>query len=146
MLARDARYRAEAWMAPHLSRNASVEVFQSWTYLPRWQHEASVRKPGFDELSSEAVRARNPELIVLSSKAKEGITMYPNPDWRDGRGMMLVDDDNRTMLDRLESGSLGYERVARFERRTLIPRELITSLDPAIDVYRRVGAPEPGDR
>jgi len=143
LLADDARYEAEAWMAPYLERGHSVEVFQSWTYLPRWQREPSVSKPPTDEMSISAVRARRPDFIVISSKGKEGITMYPNPDWRDGRGMMLVREDNLAMLEALEGGHLGYERVQGFDRRPWIPRELITSLDPAIDIYRRTESPDP---
>jgi hypothetical protein len=137
VLANDARYDAEKWIAPYLERGHSVEVYQSWTYLPRWEREASVRKPPVDAMSIAAVSERRPDFIVISSKGKEGITMYPNPDWRDGRGMMLVREDNLRMLEALEGGRLGYERVQRFERPLWIPRELITSLNPAIDVYRR---------
>ena len=43
------------------------------------------------------------------------------------------------MLAALESGSLGYEPAVRFENRLVFPRDLITSLNPAIDVYRRAG-------
>lgn len=137
VLVDDARYEAEAWMAPYLERGHSVEVYQSWTYLPRWERQPSVHKPPMDAMSIAAVNERRPDFIVLSSKGKEGITMYPNPDWRDGRGMMLVREENERMLEALEGGSLGYERVQRFERPLWIPRELITSLNPAIDVYRR---------
>ena len=137
LLATDARYEAETWMAPYLERGHSVEVYQSWTYLPRWAQMPSVHKPPTDAMSIASVNDRRPDFIVISSKGKEGITMYPNPDWRDGRGMMLVREDNLRMLEALENGDLGYERVQRFERRPWIPRELITSLNPAIDVYRR---------
>lgn len=145
VLATDARYEAEEWMAPYLERGHSVEVYQSWTYLPRWERAPSVHRPATDEMSIAAVRERQPDFIVVSSKGKEGITMYPNPDWRDGRGMMLVREDNLRMLEALEAGTLGYDRVQRFERRLWIPRELITSLNPAIDVYRRKesGTPPP---
>jgi hypothetical protein len=143
VLAGDARYEAEAWMAPYLERRHSVEVFQSWTYLPRWEREPSVVKPPTDEMSVAAVRERHPDFIVISSKGKEGITMYPNPDWRDGRGMMLVREDNLHMLEALEDGRLGYERVRHFERPLWLPRELITSLNPAIDIYRRAEAADP---
>lgn len=141
VLADDARYEAEAWIAPYLAQGDSVEVFQSWTYLPRWARSPSVHKPAPDEMSIADVSRRSPDFIVISSKGKEGITMYPNPDWRDGRGMMLEREDNKRMLEALENERLGYRRVARFERRLLVPRELITSLDPAIDIYRRSDAP-----
>jgi len=140
LLAGDARYQAESWMAPHLAQGESVEVYQSWTYLPRWARAHGVVRPPVDAMAVADVRERSPDFIVLSSKGKEGITMYPNPDWRDGRGMMLEREENKQMLAALESGALGYEPVARFERRPLIPRELITSLAPAISVYRRVDA------
>ena len=143
MLADDARYEAEAWMAPYLERGHSIEVYQSWTYLPRWERQPSVHKPPTDAMSIVSVRERQPDFIVISSKGKEGITMYPNPDWRDGRGMMLVREENLRMLEALEGGTLGYERVQRFERRLWVPRELITSLNPAIDIYRRAETSEP---
>jgi hypothetical protein len=137
LLAADARYDAERWMAPYLEKGHSVEVYQSWTYLPRWEQVPTVSKPPTEATSVAGVRERDPDFIVISSKGKEGITMYPNPDWRDGRGMMLVREESARMLRQLESGDLGYELVRRFERTPLIPRELITSLGPAIDVYRR---------
>lgn len=141
LLSGDARYAAEKWMAPYLERGHSVEVYQSWTYLPRWERIATVSKPPPDRMSAADVQRRGPDFIVISSKGKEGITMYPNPDWRDGRGMMLVREDNVRMLELLEAGDLGYERVRRFERGPLIPREMITSLAPSIDVYRRTEPP-----
>ncbi|RMD81126.1 MAG: hypothetical protein D6815_12550 [Candidatus Dadabacteria bacterium] len=63
--------------------------------------------------------------------------MYPNPDWRDGRGMMLVSRERQQFLAALKEGSLGYKAVARFRHRPLIPRLLITSLNPEITVYDR---------
>jgi hypothetical protein len=71
------------------------------------------------------------------------MTMYPNPDWRDGRGMMLEREANRRFLDALENGRLGYRPIAAFERPLLLDRELITSLNPSVTVYARddLGAP-----
>ncbi len=137
MLARDARYATESWMEDRLAGGERVEVYQSWTYLPRWQRREGVRRIDFDDIGIVGVEARRPDLIVLSSKGMAGITMYPNPDWRDGRGMMLVDDKNRRFLDALESGELGYTETVRFERRPLIGRDLITSLNPAMRVFER---------
>lgn len=137
MLTRDARYDAEAWMEPHLEAGRTVEVYQRWTYLPRWQRSPGVAQVPFDEISRAGVEERRPDMIVLSSKAREGITLYPNPDWRDGRGMMLEREENGRFLDALEGGRLDYEPVAEFRRRAWLPRQLITSLDPAIIVYRR---------
>ena len=145
MLVDDARYDAERWMAPQLAQGKSVEVYQSWTYLPRWCGLPGVYAPAFDQITIENVLGRSPDYIVLSSKAKEGITMYPNPDWQDGRGRMFEREANRNLLEALENGRLGYEKVAVFERPVLFRRELITSLDPAISVYaRRRGEPKPG--
>ncbi len=140
MLTNDARYRAEAWMAPHLAAGRTLEVYQSWTYLPRWQALPTVSRPAFAEMNVAGLTQRAPDFVVLSSKAREGIYMYPNPDWRDGRGMMLEAQENRQLLDSLETGRLGYQQVARFEHPLLIRRELITSLNPAITIYRRTPA------
>ena len=133
----DNRYLAEQWMAPRLAAGQTVEVYQSWTYLPRWRRQKGVHKPKFDEISVEAVRERDPDYIVLSSKGKEGIMMYPNPDWRDGRGMMLEAKPNRQFLMALESGSLGYELTSLLSRRLRIKRTLITSHNPDIFIYAR---------
>jgi hypothetical protein len=140
MLSAASRYHAEEWMAPRLARGETVVVYQSWTYLPRWSRTPAVHKPDFDSISIEGAQERAPDYIVISSKGKEGMTMYPNPDWRDGRGMMLEREPNRRFLDALESGRLGYSPVAAFERRRLFERELITSLDPSITVYAREGS------
>ncbi|RMD83878.1 MAG: hypothetical protein D6815_05465, partial [Candidatus Dadabacteria bacterium] len=90
MLVGDARYACEHWMEPRLAAGRTVEVYQSWTYLPRWQGHPGVRKPPLEEVTIAGLKQRRPDYVVLSSKGLEGITMYPNPDWRDGRGMMLV--------------------------------------------------------
>ena len=100
-------------------------------------------KIAFENISIEGVETRQPEFIVLSSKAVEGITMYPNPDWRDGRGMMLEAEENRRFVDALLSGDLGYEQTMEFHRPALIERNLITSLDPAILVFQRRDSPAP---
>ncbi len=138
MLTHDARYQAEEWMQPRLEQGQSVEVYQRWTYLPRWQYSEGVSRVGFDDISIAGLRQRNPDLVVLSSKAVEGMVMYPNPDWRDGRGMMLESAANREFLDALQAGELGYRQVAEFKRPALIPRQLITSLDPSVVVFERV--------
>jgi hypothetical protein len=140
LLANDARYDAEQWMAQRLHHGASVEVYQSWTYLPRWQRTPGVTRPPVEAMSVADITGRWPDFIVISSKGREGITMYPNPDWRDGRGMMLEREENKRMLAALENGALGYEPIARFENRLVFPRALITSLNPAIEVYRRAGS------
>ena len=137
MLAGDTRYRAEAWMKDRLAAGKQVEVYQSWTYLPRWQMTEGVRRIDFDDIGIDGVRLRQPDLIVLSSKGMAGMTMYPNPDWRDGRGMMLVDEKNRRFVDALTSGELGYSETAVFQNEPLIERPLITSLNPAIHIYER---------
>jgi hypothetical protein len=142
-LANDARYEAEAWMQPHLDAGRAVEVYQSWTYLPRWQRTAGVSQPPFDETTVAGIERRSPDYVVVSSKAKAGMTMFPNPDWRDGRGMMLEAAENRRFLTELEAERLGYRRVASFERPMLVGRELITSLNPEITVYRREEGDEP---
>jgi hypothetical protein len=137
MLTGDARYRAEAWLEPHLKDGKTVEVYQSWTYLPRWQHLENVKQIPFADRTPAGLASRRPDFVVLSSKGKEGIMMQPNPDWRDGRGMMLEVEENRLLVQGLESESVGYQRVAAFERARLFPRELITSLDPSVTVYAR---------
>jgi len=63
--------------------------------------------------------------------------MYPNPDWRNGQGMMIENVDNKAFLEALESGQLGYHEAIHFARSPMIPRTLITSLNPAITIYAR---------
>jgi hypothetical protein len=137
MLGFDSRYAAERWTREKLAAGDDVEVYQSWTYLPRWKRTEGVTKPPVDAMSIDDILRRSPDWIVISSKGKEGITMYPNPDWRDGRGMMLTRPDNVRMLAALEDGTLGYRVVAEFPPTRLIPRQLITSLDPGITIYGR---------
>jgi hypothetical protein len=141
----DARYDCETWMAPRLAQGKTAEVYQSWTYLPRWKRTAGIRKPALEDVTIEGFRERAPDYVVLSSKGIEGITMYPNPDWRDGRGMMLESPARARFLDALRSGALGYAPVARFETPMWIPRLLITSLNPAMTVYGRRSNPHGGE-
>ncbi len=138
MLTGDPRYQAEHWLAANVGHEQAVEIYQSLTYLPRFGGGIRVHEPAFDEISERAVRERAPDFLVLSDKGREGIYMYPNPDWRDGRGMMLEASANREFLARLEEGRLPWRPVARFEYVPWISRELITSLAPAITVYGRL--------
>jgi hypothetical protein len=130
----DARYQAEDYLRTEVPRDARIEVYAPFTYLPR------LREMGFDVTSvpreealgspsaEEALRRRAPDVIVLSSKHlaehKSAMRDYV-------RGLLTRD--------------MGY-RVTTFRGPTWLPGSGVTSgsyvsrVNPTIWVLER----EPG--
>jgi len=135
LLSGDSRYRAEAWMAAHVAAGSSIEIYQKPVYLPRFPGY-EVDRIGLEERTVAGVAERKPDLIVLSSASRKGITHYWNPDWTSG-GLMLERPAARELLDALEAGQLDYQLAAEISQQPWLLRLRITSLCPRIRIYQR---------
>jgi len=82
MLAYDARYSAESWLATHARADEVVEVYQQPTYLPRFPSFLRVDSVPFDERTIEGVEKRRPDWIVLSSAGLSGVSVAYRKDWQ----------------------------------------------------------------
>lgn len=166
MMTQDGRYAAERWLAGQHRTVAGddgratapdVEIYQNRTYLPRFPEGWTVNEVAFEERGAEAFLRRRPDLVVLSSSGKSGITVRYKQDWQDDSGdqsaamrgyspaqrsitgevMNFSRDENVDFLARLRDGSLGYVEAARFVVEPWIDRPRIQSLNPEIRIYRR---------
>ncbi len=131
----DSRYQAEAWVAQHVPAGSSVEFYQKPVYAPRFP-ALQARQIPLEERTIAGIENRRPDLIVVSSASRKGITHLWNPDWTKG-SLMIERPAARTFLDALESGKLSYQRVAEFSQQPKLLRLRITSLCPRITLYRR---------
>ena len=131
----DSRYRVEAWLAEHVPAGGSVEFYQKPVYMPRFVGLQATLIP-LDERTIAGVESRRPQLIVLSSASRKGITHFWNPDWTKG-SLMIERPAARAFLNALESGKLPYQRVAEFSQEPKLLRLRVTSLCPRITVYQR---------
>lgn len=160
MMTGDGRYGAERWLEELASRGpASVEIYQNRTYLPHFPEGLTVSDVDYELRDVESFAARRPDLVVLSSSGISGITVRYKQDWQDdaeiadgyspaqrsasGQVMNYERDANVEFLERLRSGTLGYERTATFVVQAWIERPLIQSLNPEIEIYRRTDAVAP---
>ncbi|RMF19706.1 MAG: hypothetical protein D6760_12815 [Deltaproteobacteria bacterium] len=151
MLRNDPRYEAERWFAGHARPGAVVEVYQRPTYLPRLGAPLEVRNVPFEERTSEGLRSRRPDYVVLSSAGIAGVYVKyredwlaggePGPEWEPnqvspaGQVMNYRRKANARFLADLREGRLGYAETAKFAFQPWIDRPLIRSLNPTIIVY-----------
>ncbi|HYC01415.1 MAG TPA: glycosyltransferase family 39 protein [Candidatus Limnocylindrales bacterium] len=161
MMSGDGRYDAEAWLREQLDPHERVEVYQDPTYLPRFPQWARVDTVEFDQRNIEDFRKRQPDFVVLSSAGLSGVSVQYKQDWQESDGaiegytpakkstggvvMSYSKDANTEFLAALDSGALGYEKVARFTVDPWIPPSLsadraIQSLNPEITIYRRTAS------
>jgi hypothetical protein len=151
MLAGDARYDAEAWLAT-LSPGAQIEIYQRPTYLPRFPAHLRAGRVSFDEIDTAAFRLRRPDYVLISTAGIGALTTSYSEDWQEAgdddgelvpgrrlgeRVLTYQHRRNRKFLASLVSGRLGYRPVARFRVEPWIDRPLINSLNPEITVYAR---------
>jgi hypothetical protein len=162
MLAYDARYSAESWLATHARADEVVEVYQQPTYLPRFPSFLRVDSVPFDERTIEGVEKRRPDWIVLSSAGLSGVSVAYRKDWQGeeydtedwmpsqiapgGAVMNYKRRGNVELLEALTQERLGYRRVATFFVEPWIDRTLIQSLDPEVTIYARETEPGAGER
>ena len=136
LLRDDSRYQAEAWLASHAPPTSTVEIYQKPTYLPRLPG-MTVRAVPLPQRTVTGLAERRPDYIVLSSASKRSITHRWNPDWRQGRTLLVPEPGAVELLRALEGESLGYRPVATFRQTPTLLRLRITSLCPQITVFAR---------
>jgi hypothetical protein len=157
LMLKDARYRAESWLAGHTNSGTSIETYQRDTYLPRFQNSGHIEAVSFSDRNSAAFMERRPQYVVLSSAGMAGITVKYKTDWQadaveakewipaqtsvTGKVMNYHNRRNLAFLEDLRSGRLGYVEAARFNTDPWIKRPILKSLNPEIVVYER-----PSDR
>ena len=137
LLTRDARYAAEAWMATHLPRGASAEVYQKPAFVPRFLGGLKGRFVPMEERTLAGVAARNPDAIVTSSASHKSITHVWTADWRETRSLLAPHPAAVEFLDALENGKLPYRLAAVFSQEPRILHNRITSVAPEIRIYVR---------
>jgi hypothetical protein len=137
LLSTDARYAAEAWMATHLPRGATAEIYQKPAFVPRFRDGITGRYVPMDERTVAGVETRNPDAIVTSSASHKSITHGWAADWRETRSMLTPHPPAVEFLDALEKGGLPYRLAAVFSQEPRILHNRITSVAPEIRIYVR---------
>jgi hypothetical protein len=134
LLVHDPRYAAEAWMRTHAA-GARVEIYQPPTYLPRFSPEMQVAQVPVPERTIGLFQQREPEFVVLSSGGAAGLTGRYDRNWQPGKPILTEASSAKEFLERLRTGQLGYQVVARFSTppRWISPR--INSLSPEITIF-----------
>jgi 4-amino-4-deoxy-L-arabinose transferase-like glycosyltransferase len=131
----DIRYQAEAYLRQRVPRDRVVEVYAPFTYLPRLRElgftvrQVRPRTGAADEVfSGRALAARNPDVIVLTSKGSAGTT-----------------STYRQYFDDLRAGRLGY-RATIFRgldtpdgSDTTDSDEYVSRVSPTIWILERTG-------
>lgn len=137
LLWNDPRYAAEAWFAAHWPKaDVRVEIYQPLTYLPRFPVDWQVKSVTLAERTKEAFLLRAPDLVVLSSGGRAGLTGSYRRKWKPGEPFFLQSQDAAELFRALREGELGYELGAEFSTPTWL-KTRIASLNPTITVYRR---------
>ena len=136
VLRTDARYQAEAWMAAHLPHGARAEIYQKPAFLPRFRGVTADFVP-LDQRTRDALLARRPDAIVISSASRKSITHTWAADWRQTRTLLTPQPAAVDLLAGLEAGQLPYRVGAVFRQEPRLLRNRITSVAPEITIYVR---------
>lgn len=137
LLTTDSRYRAEAWMAANLPRDATAEVYQKPAFVPRFRAGLTGRYVPIGERTLAGVQARRPDAIVTSSASHKSITHTWTADWRETRSLLSPQPEAVEFLQALEGGALPYRLAAVFSQEPRVVHNRITSLAPEIRIYVR---------
>ncbi|MCX8072606.1 MAG: phospholipid carrier-dependent glycosyltransferase [Candidatus Binatia bacterium] len=141
LLLRDPRYAAERWFAEQWpAHGVRAEIYQPLTYLPRFPQGWEVRTIPLEDRTKERFAERAPDLIVLSSGGRAGLTGTYRRDWRPGEAFFRESPASIEFFRALRSGTLGYELSATFATPTWLQTR-IPSLNPTISVYTRRSTP-----
>ncbi len=144
LLVWDPRHQAEQWLARYAKAGSRVEVYQIPTYLPRFGKEVTVEAIPMEERREGAFLERRPDFVVISAAARQKLDHALNRDWRNGLPPWIAQPTAVEFFERLRSGKLGYEAVARFFVRPVFVEERITSLNPEITIFAPSAGAERG--
>jgi hypothetical protein len=137
LLATDARYQAEAWMAANLPPGARAEVYQKLSFLPRFRAPVTAAYVPIEHRTLAGLAARQPDAIVTSSASYQSINQVWAPDWRETRTLLKPDPAAGEFLAALEAGQLPYRVAAVFHQQPRLLTNRITSVAPEIRIYVR---------
>ncbi len=141
LLLNDPRYAAEAWLGTHWPKQGvRVEIYQPLTYLPRFPSSWEVKKVGLRDRTKEQFLHRSPDLVVVSSGGRAGLTGVYRRDWQPGEAFFSESQEARELFRALREGEIGYEVGAVFATRSWLQTR-IPSLNPTITIYRRKSSP-----
>jgi len=137
LLATDARYQAETWMAAHLPPGARAEVYQKPAFLPRFRAAVTATYIPIEQRTLGGLAERQPQAIVTSSASYKSIDQVWAPDWRETRTLLKPDAAAGEFLAALEAGRLPYRVAAVFRQQPRLLTNRITSVAPEIRIYVR---------
>lgn len=135
LLVRDPRYAAEAWLHAHVPDSARVEIYQPLTYLPRFGADTEVAQMPVEDRTVTLFQQRRPDLVVLSSGGRAGLTGRYVRDWKPGQPIIADVDTAKEFLDRLRGEQLGYRCVGRFHTPSRWITPGINSVNPEITIF-----------
>jgi hypothetical protein len=142
LLVRDPRYAAENWLRDHMPSGSRIEIYQPLTYLPRFDPGTAVTRVALEERTVPLFQQRQPDLVVLSSGGRAGLTGRYVRDWQPGKPIFSDLDAAKDLMQGLQTAQLGYRRVAQFRTPTWWITPRINSVNPEITIYDRVRAAE----
>lgn len=119
LMARDARYAAEAWLRSEAAPGATVEVYTGPVYLPRFPHDVDVVQADFTAEAIASLGTRMPDFVVLTSVHYARL----GPETSEG-----------ALLRRLLAGEFGYRPVRVFQRDPVVSPRIIPGVSPDIIV------------
>jgi len=129
LLSHDARYSAEAWLEKNAKPGQTVELLMGETSSPRppqWMTIVKLDKK--TDRTPEGVAARRSDFLIVSGRGLRP-DQYPE-------GFHF---DIEPVVKELESGELGYKRVAMFKTRPLIDIPLShNTINPLIVIYKKM--------
>ena len=137
LLVRDPRYAAEAWLRQHAPAQARVEIYERQTYLPRLAADLQVIQVPVEGRTVAKFEERRPDLVILSSGGRAGLTGRYVRDWQPGKPIIADLDTAKEFFARLRSEQLGYRRVGHFQTAMWWIRPRINSLNPEITIFAR---------
>ena len=134
LLAHDARYPLERWLAHNAPVGTRVETYHKATFSPRFPANVKVVRPKFRRMTKTDFAKRAPDMVVLNLVDLERITAR----YDEVKPVMVEPPENQEFLQALLGGELGYHQVASFHATwPLIPDGLIRSLSPNFIVLAR---------
>jgi hypothetical protein len=141
LLVHDPRYKAETWLRAHVPSGAHIETYQRLTYLPRFGPDVQLVQVPVEERSIAKFQERHPDVVVLSSGGRAGLSGRYRRDWKPGSSIMVESGSAAEFFEALRGERLGYRPVAQFHTPTYWITPHINSLDPEITIFAKPAEP-----